>query len=145
MTLIITAFYKEFGGVIGLIIIWFGALVGPTAVPMILGLIPAFKHSDSKAAIASIVAGVLVFVLMKLFAYDASQAMILALPTILSVIVYVGMGLANRKEQVPEKCGAPSPRTIVCQYQKATVDHSRQLRHHCRFTERRYFIRRRAA
>lgn len=102
MTLIITSFYKDFGGVIGLIITWFGALVGPTAVPMILGLIPSFKHSGSKAAIASIVTGVLTFIVMKAVGYDASQAVILALPTLLSMIVFLGMGFADRNGKVPE-------------------------------------------
>jgi SSS family solute:Na+ symporter len=102
MILIIMAFCEDFAGVIGLIIIWFAALVSSAAVPMILSLIPAFKHSSPEAAIPSIVTGVLGFVMMKLFANAASQAMILVLPTILSVIVYEGVGPANRKEQVPE-------------------------------------------
>lgn len=102
MTLIITAFYKDFGGVIGLIVVWFGALVGPTAVPMILGLIPRFKHSGSVAAISSIITGVVIFVLMKVFDHEGSQALILAAPTIASIMVYVSMGFVNRNEQVPE-------------------------------------------
>ncbi len=102
MTLIVTSFYKDFGGVIGLIIIWFGALVGPTAVPMILGLVPSFKHSDSKAAIASIVTGISTFFVMKTVGHGISQAMILALPTVLSVSVFLGMGFANRNGTVPE-------------------------------------------
>ena len=102
MTLIITAFYKDFGGVIGLIVVWFGALVGPTAVPMILGLIPYFKHSGSVAAISSIITGVVLFVLMKVFDYERSQALVLAAPTIASIMVYVSMGFVNRNGQVPE-------------------------------------------
>ncbi len=103
MTLMVTAFYQDFGGVIGLIITWFGALVGPTAIPMILGLMPKFRHSDSRAAISSIVSGVAVFVAMKITGYSASQAVILAAPTITSVIVFVLAGLLNRNAEVPEK------------------------------------------
>ncbi len=102
MTLIITAFYKDFGGVIGLIVVWFGALVGPTAVPMILGLVPRFKHSGSRAAISSIITGVVVFVLMKVINYQGSQALILALPTIASILVYLFMGFVERNGEVSE-------------------------------------------
>jgi Na+/pantothenate symporter len=102
MTLIITAFYKDFGGVIGLIVVWFGALVGPTAVPMILGLVPRFKHSGSRAAISSIITGVVVFVLMKVINYQGSQALILALPTIASILVYLFMGFVDRNGEVSE-------------------------------------------
>ncbi len=103
LTLIITAFYREFGGVIGLIITWFAALVGPTAIPMILGLIPWFKHSDSRAAIASIITGVAVFVLIKAVGYHGSEALTMSAPTIASSLVYIGMGWANRKKKLPER------------------------------------------
>ncbi len=102
MTLVITAFYKDFGGVIGLIVVWFGALVGPTAIPMIFGLIPKFKHCDSNAAIASIIAGVLTFVVMKVVGYESNQAVILASPTLVSVVTYLGLGLVGRNDKVPE-------------------------------------------
>ncbi len=103
MTLIITAFYQDFGGVIGLIITWFGALVGPTAIPMILGLIPYFRHSDSTAAISSILAGVSTFIIFKVTGYDGSQALLLAAPTIASVGVYTGLGFLRRKRRLPER------------------------------------------
>lgn len=103
MTLIITAFYRDFGGVIGLIITWFGALVGPTAIPMILGLIPYFKHSDSTAAISSIVLGVITFIAFKVTGYEGSQALTLAAPTLASVTVYTGLGFIKRKRELPVK------------------------------------------
>jgi len=40
LTLLIGIQNERFGGVIGLIIEWFGALIGPISVPMILGLLP---------------------------------------------------------------------------------------------------------
>lgn len=102
LTLIITANYQYFGGVIGLIITWFGALVGPTAIPMILGLIPKFKHCDSKAAITSIIAGVSVFVLFKAIDYQESEALIIASPILTSAIVFLGIGFIKRNKEVPE-------------------------------------------
>lgn len=95
VTIIIAFQSKHFGGVFGLIISWFAALVGPTAVPMILGLLPAFKYSDSKAALFSIFGGLLTFILLKSFA-TVSLAVDVSLPIIVSMIIYVGWGLIFR-------------------------------------------------
>src|SRR5699024_6712251 len=65
ITLIIGIQNERFGGVIGLIIEWFGALIGPISVPMILGLLPVFKYSNETAAISSVFAGLLTFVVTK--------------------------------------------------------------------------------
>ena len=40
-TLLIALNYERFGGVLGLIVNWFAALLGPTAMPLLLGLLPA--------------------------------------------------------------------------------------------------------
>ena len=48
LTLIIGIQADRSGGVLGLIISWFGALIGPISIPMLLGLFPAFRHSDSE-------------------------------------------------------------------------------------------------
>jgi hypothetical protein len=55
-TLLVAVYADTFGGILGLIVVWFTGLLGPTAVPMILGLIPAFRHSGPAAAIGSWVA-----------------------------------------------------------------------------------------
>ncbi|MGI4859060.1 MAG: sodium:solute symporter family protein [Janthinobacterium lividum] len=56
---------KSFGGVMGLILLWYGALVGPMAIPMLFGMLPAFRRSGPYAAIGSWGAGIAVFVLVK--------------------------------------------------------------------------------
>ncbi|WP_020573170.1 sodium:solute symporter family protein [Actinopolymorpha alba] len=61
----------SFGGVLGLIILWFGALVGPIAIPMLLGMLPAFRRCGPSAAIASWATGLVVFVLVKYAFADA--------------------------------------------------------------------------
>ncbi len=91
LTLIIALQYQRFGGVIGLIISWFGALLGPTAVPLLFGLLPAFKRSGSAAAITSIIAGILVFVITKIFP-TGSLALDVSLPVIVSTLIYIGAG-----------------------------------------------------
>lgn len=99
LTLIIAIQSENFGGVLGLIISWFGALVGPVSIPMLFGLLPAFKHSDAKAAITSIIAGLVMFVVAK-YALDVSLAFEVGSPVITSAIVFTLMGLLNRKQQV---------------------------------------------
>src|SRR5699024_8389456 len=65
LTIIIASQNQRFGGVIGLMVSWFGALLGPTAVPLLLGLLPAFKKCGPAAAIWSIVGGVVAFIIAK--------------------------------------------------------------------------------
>ena len=101
LTLIIAWNSSSFGGVIGLIITWFSALLGPISVPMILGLLPAFKHSDSKAALLSIFGGLTTFALFKL-AFTVSYGWELSGPIITSLIIYIGYGLIIKKPVKPE-------------------------------------------
>ncbi len=64
-TLAIALNYEQFGGVLGLIINWFAALLGPIAMPLLFGLLPAFKFCGPRAAISSIIAGLLTFIITK--------------------------------------------------------------------------------
>jgi len=103
---ILVAFQADtFGGVIGLLITWFAALLGPISIPMILGLLPAFKHSDSRAALLSIFSGLLTFAFIKFF-LDVELVVEISSPLIASLIVYVGYGLIFRKRQVEPKVDA---------------------------------------
>ncbi|MCE7055003.1 Na+:solute symporter [Algoriphagus sp. AGSA1] len=82
----------HFGGVFGLMISWFAALLGPIAIPMILGLLPAFKKSDARSAMGSILAGLITFVLLKVFPTD-SLALEIGAPTLVSFLVFVLSGV----------------------------------------------------
>lgn len=94
-TVVLALFSDYFGGVTGLILTWFAALLGPTAIPLLLGLFPRFKYCDSKAAIASMLAGLGVFVATKLgISFEADIALIAPLAT--SFVVYYGIGLYNQ-------------------------------------------------
>ncbi len=100
MTILIALQYEYFGGILGLIISWFGALVGPIAIPMLFGLIPAFRSCGPIAAIGSIFSGLLTFILTKNIEIS-SLALQVSLPLIVSAIVYAGIGLIQIK-RVPE-------------------------------------------
>ncbi|MCH7398028.1 Na+:solute symporter [Belliella sp. DSM 107340] len=90
-----------FGGVFGLIISWFAALLGPIAIPMILGLLPAFKKSDGRIAMISIVGGLFTFVMLKIFPVDSLSAEI-GSPTIVSFLLFVILGYLSNKP-VPQE------------------------------------------
>jgi Na+/proline symporter len=106
LTIIVGLLYQNFGGVASMILSWFAALLGPTAIPLLLGMIPAFKHCDSKAAILSTLAGFSVFVLNKVHVLPAMEVdTALILPTAVAFILFVAVGLINHyglKKQVPE-------------------------------------------
>lgn len=95
LTIFIAAEYKYFGGVLGLIISWFGALLGPIAVPLLFGLLPMFRNCGPRAAISSILLGIATFVMTK-FIPTGTLALDVSLPVIVSTLVYVGVGIFNR-------------------------------------------------
>lgn len=116
LTILIATQAEQFGGVLGLIIDWFGALVGPMAVPMLLGLLPMFKKCDSKAAIGAIVLGLATFIFIKAFEHNgtgeiipvisfilSSKALTVSMPLIMSLFTYILFGLFNINKPVPER------------------------------------------
>jgi Na+/proline symporter len=100
LTIIIAFQYEQFGGVLGLIISWFGALVGPIAVPMLFGLLPVFRSCGPTAAISSIAAGLLTFIITK--NVELSLALEISLPVIVSTLVFITMGILQ-SNNVPDK------------------------------------------
>jgi len=94
-TVVIALFRDQMGGVTGMILTWFAALLGPTAIPLLLGLLPAFKHCDSKAAIASMVGGLSVFIATKLGLTLPTDIALIA-PLLTSFIIFALVGLYNK-------------------------------------------------
>lgn len=94
-TIVVAINYERFGGVLGLIVNWFAALLGPTALPLLLGLLPAFKSSGPGAAIASIAAGIVTFIVTKNTALN-SLALEVGLPALASAVVYIVVGLMTK-------------------------------------------------
>lgn len=93
LTLLVAIYSDTFGGVLGLIVFWFAALLGPISVPMILGLLPTFRHCNSSSAIASIVAGLITFTVIRYIGYI--EVVQLAAPIGASFLVYGTLGLVN--------------------------------------------------
>ena len=95
-TIVIALNADHFGGVLGLLISWFAALMGPVSIPMMLGLLPAFKHMDSRAALLSIGAGFLTFVLTK-FIVQVPLAAEIGGPVLVAFIIYCLVGLITMR------------------------------------------------
>jgi SSS family solute:Na+ symporter len=101
LSMVLALFASHFGGVIGIIILWYGALLGPIAIPMLLGLLLPFRRSGPAAAIASWMMGAAAFGAIKLFPperwmnfnphYD--NALIVGAPLLASFLTYVIVGL----------------------------------------------------
>ena len=90
---------SSFGGVLGLLILWFGALVGPVAVPMLLGMLPWFRKSGPSAALISTGLGLVLFALNR-WAWSGwvdglgadAQAWTVATPVLISLIGFILIG-----------------------------------------------------
>lgn len=102
LTIILASQHEHFGGVLGLIVTWFGALVGPVAVPMLFGLLPVFSRCGPAAAISSIVMGFATFIMTKTFVIE-SMGLSVALPVLVATATYIAGGLIMRLKPVPEK------------------------------------------
>lgn len=94
-TVIIGLFREQFGGVTGIILTWFAALLGPTAVPLLFGLLPSFRYCDSKAAIASMIGGLGIFVLTRM-GLKLEPDIALIAPLLTSLVIFYLIGLYNR-------------------------------------------------
>lgn len=101
LTLLVAVNQSNFGGILGLLITWFGALIGPISIPMLLGLLPAFKRSGSMAAIVSWAGGLLTFGYVKYIMEAASTATLVASPVVVSAVLFIGIGLVTHKHSVP--------------------------------------------
>jgi solute:Na+ symporter, SSS family len=101
LSMVLALFASHFGGVIGLVILWYGALLGPIAIPMLLGLLLPFRRSGSAAAIACWVAGATTFAVLKAFPHGHfpgvepryENALAVGAPMFIALLTYLGVGL----------------------------------------------------
>jgi SSS family solute:Na+ symporter len=91
LTLLVAAEADRFGGVLNLLVVWFAALVGPTAVPMILGLLPWSRRCGAMAAILSWFAGIGVFAITR-YGLTPSMTTTVAAPVAASAVVFTAVG-----------------------------------------------------
>nr|WTB29433.1 hypothetical protein OG781_07915 [Streptomyces sp. NBC_00830] len=85
----------QFGGVLGIIVGLVAAVMGPISIPMLLGLLPAFRKCGPRAALSSWALGLLGYVLVKFVLESTDQTAIIATPLVTSLVVYVVVGLLS--------------------------------------------------
>lgn len=96
LSMVVAVQANSFGGVLGLIVTWFGALVGPISIPMLFGLLPTFKRCGPAAAIISWAGGILAFALIK-YGIASDVTATVGVPVLVSAILYIGIGLVTKQ------------------------------------------------
>ena len=71
-----------------LIIKWFGGLIGPASIPMVLGIVPFWKHCGPVAAFSTILSGLVTFVIVNFGMAEASLAVSVGSPVVVSLITF---------------------------------------------------------
>lgn len=100
ISMVLALFSSHFGGVIGMVILWYGALLGPIAVPILLGLLRPFRRSGPSAAFGSCIFGALAFGSLKLSAIQPwlashahiANAITVGAPLFVSLFAYIIIG-----------------------------------------------------
>lgn len=95
LTTVIALYNARFGGILGLILGWFSALLGPVSIPMILGLMPSFRRCGPWASHLAIVSGLVTFTVIKLGGIQLDFGYTILLPTLAAFVFYVGSGMFN--------------------------------------------------
>jgi SSS family solute:Na+ symporter len=95
VTVAIAVNAAQLGGVLDMLVLWFGALIGPAAVPIIFGLMPAFQRSGAAAAIVSWAGGFAVYMVARLVFHTGMTATV-ASPVLVSASVFILMGWTRR-------------------------------------------------
>ncbi|MGW6195270.1 sodium:solute symporter family protein [Kribbella sp. NPDC055110] len=81
------------GVVLKIVVDLVAATMGPIAIPLMLGLLPWFRRSGPRAALASWAIGLIVWVIVKYGVGSTDTTLVVALPLATSLVVYVGLGL----------------------------------------------------
>jgi SSS family solute:Na+ symporter len=105
LSMVIATYANHFGGVLGLLILWFAALLGPTAIPMLLGMLLPFRRCGPAAALSAWSGGILTFIVIKFifpakianFAGDLATAISVGGPVLIALVLFLAVGLFTRK------------------------------------------------
>lgn len=95
LTILVGLSADSFGGVLSLVVSWFGAMVGITGVPLLLGLFKGLGSANGAVAITSVLTGFAAFAVTKTvptFPVDLA----VATPLIVSAVVFIGGALILR-------------------------------------------------
>lgn len=105
LSMVLALFASHFGGVIGIVILWYGALSGPIAIPILLGLLLPFRRNGPTAAIGCWIAGAVTFGVVKMFPPQNwlalsprfANALTVGAPMFAALFTYVALGFIAPK------------------------------------------------
>ncbi|GAA5155699.1 Na+:solute symporter [Pseudonocardia eucalypti] len=92
LTMAVATQVPKLGNVLGIVVSWVAALMGPISVPLLLGMLPAFRRCGPRAALVSWAGGLIAYAIVY-YGLHASQATTVATPILVSLALYVGLGL----------------------------------------------------
>jgi SSS family solute:Na+ symporter len=98
LSMLIALLAHHFGGVIGILVLWYGALAGPIAIPILLGMLGIFRRSGPGAAIGSLLGGAVAFGVTKIMfggnvTEGFSTTFTVGAPILTSIALYIGLPL----------------------------------------------------
>ena len=95
LSVVIAVNAESLGGVLGIIVAWVGALIGPISIPLMLGMLRPFRHVGPTAALASWAGGLISYGLVK-YAWQLSDAITVVTPVLVSLVLFIGIGAIRR-------------------------------------------------
>ncbi|PSL55195.1 Na+/proline symporter [Saccharothrix carnea] len=105
MTIALTADTKGF--VLKVVIALVAATMGPIAIPLMLGMLPWFKKVGPTAATSSVIGGLgtwaVLYVMQQNKVEFVTQAVIVSWPLLVSLVLYLVVGLVIKPEPSPER------------------------------------------
>jgi Na+/proline symporter len=103
LSMVVATQAQHLGGVLSIVVSWVAALMGPISVPLLLGMLPWFRRCGSRAAIVSWAGGLITYGVLY-YGLDASQTATVATPILVSLLLYIGLGLvaSERTPQIDE-------------------------------------------
>ncbi|RSN42211.1 Na+:solute symporter [Amycolatopsis sp. WAC 04197] len=103
LTMVVATQAEKLGGVLGIVVLWVAALMGPISVPLLLGMLPAFRRSGSRAALISWAGGLIAYAIAY-YGYNATLAVTVSTPILVSLALFIGLGylMSERKASTDE-------------------------------------------
>jgi Na+/proline symporter len=92
LTMVVATQADKLGGVLAIVVSWVAALMGPISVPLLLGMLPAFRRCGARAALVSWAGGLIAYAIAY-YGVNASLTATVATPILVSLALYVGLGL----------------------------------------------------
>jgi Na+/proline symporter len=92
LTMLVATQAQNLGGVLQIVVNWVAALMGPISIPLLLGMLPWFRKCGPRAALISWAGGLLDYALCY-YVFNANQTVLVATPILVSLALYVGLGL----------------------------------------------------